>query len=86
MFAFNFSPNNDYRDYAIPVSQGEDHYVLFTSDDSRYGGFDRIEHNPKSACIPSREGNYVRLYLPARTCMVLCPKSRQETMLQQQSK
>ena len=75
VFVFNFSPNRDYRDYAIPVSHGEDHEILFTSDDSRYGGFDRIGHAPVSAFVPGMNGNFVKLYLPARTCMVLKPKS-----------
>jgi len=73
LFVFNFSPNRSYTDYAIPVSRGADHYVLFTSDDERYGGFNRMEHAPVSACVPGLEGNHVRLYLPARTCMVLRP-------------
>ena len=77
VFVFNFSPNKDHRDYAIPVGAGEDHYVLFTSDDARYGGYERISRNPISAFFPGKDGNYVRLYLPARTCMVLCPKSVQ---------
>ncbi len=76
LFVFNFHPENDYLDYSIPVSQGEDHYVLFTSDDGRYGGFDRISHEKKSAFVPGMEGSYVRFYLPARTCMVLCPADK----------
>ena len=76
VFVFNFSPNRDYEDYAIPVSCGEDHEILFTGDDYRYGGFDRIKHYPVSAFVPGMNGNFVKLYLPARTCMVLKPKSR----------
>ena len=76
VFVFNFSPNRDYEDYAIPVSHGEDHEILFTGDDYRYGGFDRIKHYPVSAFVPGMNGNFVKLYLPARTCMVLKPKSR----------
>ena len=73
VFVFNFSPTNDYHDYIIPVSKGCDHYILFTSDDERYAGQERISRNPVSAFIPEKEGNFVRLYLPARTCMVLAP-------------
>jgi 1,4-alpha-glucan branching enzyme len=75
VFVFNFSPDREYRDYAIPVSQGVDHYVLFTSDDGRYGGFERISRDPKSAFVPGMRGNFVKCHLPARTCMVLCPAS-----------
>ena len=78
VFVFNFSPTNGYTDYAIPVSRGEDYIVLFTGDDGRYGGFDRIAHGAHSAFLPGSIGNYIRLYLPARTCMVLCPKSMEK--------
>ena len=73
VFVFNFSPNRDYSDYTIPVSHGADHHVLFTSDDARYNGYDRISHEDKSAFVPGMEGNYLKLYLPSRTCMVLYP-------------
>lgn len=76
LFVFNFSPTSDYHDYEIPVSYGVDYYVLFTSDDARYGGLERISRNPKSAFVPGRQGNFVSLYLPARTCMVLCPSEK----------
>ena len=76
LFVFNFDPNRSFTDYAIPVSRGADHRVLFTSDDWRYGGYGRIGHDTHSACIPGREGNFVRLYLPARTAAVLCPVDR----------
>ncbi len=75
LFAFNFSPNQSYSDYAIPVSHGEDYQMLFTSDDWRYGGFGRIAHKPVSAFVPGLEGSHVRLFLPPRTVQVLCPAS-----------
>ncbi|MBQ7455106.1 MAG: alpha amylase C-terminal domain-containing protein [Clostridia bacterium] len=76
VFVFNFSPTNSYSDYAIPVSHGCDHEVLFTSDDYRYNGFGRMAHTTLSAYAPGMEGNHVRLYLPARTCLVLRPVDR----------
>ena len=76
LFVFNFSPDSDYENYQIPVSYGVDYYVLLTSDDARYGGFERISRDPKSAFVPEREGNFVSLYLPSRTCMVLVPSEK----------
>lgn len=73
LFAFNFSPDHSYTDYPIPVSRGEDYEVLFSSDDYRYDGYGRVARETLSACIPGKEGNFVRLYLPARTCVVLKP-------------
>ena len=75
LFVFNFHPNNDYSDYTIPVSYGEDYETLFCSDDYRYCGFGRVNREPHSAFLPNRDGNWLRLYLPSRTCMVLKPKS-----------
>ncbi len=71
LFVFNFSPATSYTDYVIPVSYGVDYEVLFSSDDACYDGYGRVAHNRISACVPGMEGNYVRLYLPARTATVL---------------
>ena len=76
LFVFNFSPSRDYTDYTIPVSHGEDYEVLFSSDDYRYGGQGRVTRDSHSAFLPGRDGNVLRLYIPARTCLVLKPKSR----------
>ena len=73
VFVFNFHPTNAYSDYAIPVSKGVDHKVLFTSDDWCYNGFGNIHHNTVSAYTPGMEGNNIRLYLPPRTAIVLAP-------------
>ena len=73
VFVFNFDPTRAYSDYAIPVSKGKDHKVLFTTDDWRYNGFGNIYHNTVSAYTPGMEGNNIRLYLPPRTAIVLAP-------------
>ena len=73
VFVFNFSPDQSYSDYHIPVSKGRDYEVLFTSDDPVYGGYGRIEHIRYSAFTPVAGENGLRLYLPSRTCMVLKP-------------
>ena len=75
VFVFNFSPATSRESYVIPVSKGEDHEVIFTSDDPAYDGFGRIAHQTVSAYVPGCEGNNLRLYIPARTCIVLRPKS-----------
>ena len=68
LFAFNFSPNRSYTDYAIPVGQSGGYEVLFSSDDFRYNGYGRIARD----IAPVQEG-HVKLYLPARTATVLRP-------------
>ncbi len=73
VFIFNFDPTRAYSDYAIPVSRGVDHKVLFTTDDWKYNGFGNIYHNTMSAYTPGMEGNNIRVYMPPRTAMVLAP-------------
>ncbi len=46
-----------------------------STDDFCYGGYGRIGRDPVSAFTPGEEGSTVRLYLPARTAVVLCPES-----------
>ena len=73
VFVFNFDPVRPHMDYAIPVSRGCDHEVLFTTDDACYGGFDNIGHGPYSAWFPGMSGPTLMLGLPPRTAMVLRP-------------
>ncbi|MBO5561415.1 MAG: alpha amylase C-terminal domain-containing protein [Firmicutes bacterium] len=76
VFVFNFDPSRCFSDYPIPVSAGEDHQVLFTTDDWRYNGFGTIHHNRLSAFTPGMEGNYVRMFLPPRSAVVMVPVSK----------
>ena len=73
VFVFNFDPQYSRENYLIPVSEGSDHEVLFTSDDPEYGGFGRIGHETRSAFVPGHHGPALRLGLPPRTAMVLRP-------------
>ncbi|MBR0463952.1 MAG: alpha amylase C-terminal domain-containing protein [Clostridia bacterium] len=73
LFAFNFAPAQSYENYLIPVSQGRDYELVLSSDDYCYGGYGRNAHERFSAFTPGVEGNNVRLYLPARTAVVLKP-------------
>ena len=54
-----------------------DHQVLFSSDDYCYGGYGRVARDPVSAYVPGMEGSHLRLYLPARTAIVLCPAKKE---------
>ncbi len=76
LFAFNFHPSSSYTDYPIPVSQSADYRILFTSDDERYCGFGQIQRECIFTPVFGDEGNAIRLYLPARTALVLCPANR----------
>ena len=73
VFVFNFDPTRSYTGYPIPVTKGKDHVVIFSTDDASYGGYNQIDRQPHSASMPGREGNFLQLYIPARTAMVLKP-------------
>jgi 1,4-alpha-glucan branching enzyme len=66
LFVFNFSPNNSYTNYEIKVPDAKYKLVL-SSDDSQFGGFDRI--TPQQEYFA--ENSTLKLYLPVRTCIVL---------------
>ncbi len=74
LFVFNFNPSVSFTDYGIPV-QGKFRIIL-DSDDSQFGGFDRVERKTSYLSVKKAERNiinaplYLYLYLPARTALV----------------
>ena len=66
IFAFNFSPQNSYRDFRFCAPDAE--YVMaFSSDDSEFGGFRRLQAGERHCTV----GGMLSLYLPCRTAIVL---------------
>ena len=54
----------------VPVPQPGEYTVELCTDDDKYGGFHQVEHIP----YPTKRfdgKDYVELYLPARTAVVL---------------
>ena len=77
LFAFNFSPDLSYTDYVIPVTKATDYQPLFSSDDYCYGGYGRVARELVPLCKEKDGGQFVRLYLPARTAIVLAAAGKQ---------
>lgn len=69
-FVFNFHPTKSYTDYGVSVPDG-DYKIILSSDDKAYGGFGNINTNT----VHSADGGKIRLYLPARTAIVLSVRS-----------
>ena len=70
IFAFNFSPNNSLTNVLVPIFNNKDYEVALCSDDFWYGGNGLVHH----ITYPSKKfngQNYIELYLPARTAIVL---------------
>ena len=76
LFVFNFSPDHSQEGYLIPVSKGEDYHLVLSTDDMAYGGWGQVQHGDASAYVPGEKTPHVRVYIPARTAIVLVPKSK----------
>ncbi len=75
LFVFNFNPVVSFTDYGIPVGSGNYRIVLNT-DASAFGGQGRIDDSLTYPALKfgkwySSDPFYVKLYLPARTAVVL---------------
>ncbi len=70
IFAFNFSPSNSLTNVLVPIFDGKDYTVALCSDDIKYGGNGLVEHMTYSSKKFNGQ-NYIELYLPARTAVVL---------------
>ncbi|MGD9930529.1 MAG: alpha amylase C-terminal domain-containing protein [Mangrovibacterium sp.] len=73
LIVFNFNPTQSFTGYGIPLEPSK-YKVLFDTDESRFGGHDRIDRRMTYYTRPSAglsSQHYLNLYLPARTGMVL---------------
>ena len=75
VFAFNFDPARSYSDYGVLVPPGGTYRLLFNSDEARFGGQGRIaagqEFWPENVVQGDEIVQQIKLYLPARTALVL---------------
>lgn len=74
LFAFNFHPTQSYPDWEITVPPG-DYQLLLNTDDPAFAGQGRIQKHqvfhPTSALQNNEQIHTIRLYLPARTAVIL---------------
>ena len=70
LFAFNFHYGRSLPNVLVPVPNKGKYTVELCSDDEKYGGWGQIAHQDYfTKTFDGQE--YLELYLPARTCMVL---------------
>lgn len=79
IFVFNFNPFKSFADYGFLAPKGS-YKVILSSDNPQFGGFDNVDEKVEHFTIPdklyaSTGKEWLRLYLPARSCMVLKKKS-----------
>jgi len=75
VFVFNFNPFRSFTDYGI-LAPGGTYDVVMSSDDREFGGYGNVdksvEHLTLTDPLYAPHGvEWLRLYLPARSCMVL---------------
>ncbi len=72
LFVFSFNPDKSFTDYTIPIGAGKFSTVLCT-DSEKYGGFGLVAENYLYYSVEEKlsKGNFLKLYIPARTGIVL---------------
>ena len=71
VFAFNFSPTQSFEDYFVPVASEGTYEVVLSSDDKKFGGFDRVDTVYRYTAKPTADGRIgFNCYLPSRTATV----------------
>ena len=65
-FAFNFHPEKSFSDYPVPTAFTGKYKAILSSDESRFGGFNRVD---TEYVYESHEGGF-KCYLPSRTVTV----------------
>ncbi|MCE1197640.1 MAG: alpha amylase C-terminal domain-containing protein [Marinilabiliales bacterium] len=73
LFVFNFNPAQSFEDYGIACDPAKFRIILQT-DAHAFGGFNRIDEHMTYYSLPTGglgSQHYLRLYLPARTALVL---------------
>jgi len=74
LFVFNFHPTDSFTDYRVGTDWAGEYEVVLSSDDSAFGGHDRIDKTVKHFTSPMEwngRRNFLQLYAPARTVQVL---------------
>lgn len=67
LFIFNFHPTKSFADYRVGVDVAGEYSVVLSSDEKRFGGFDRVDMNVKHTTTPL-EWNNRKNWLHVRTC------------------
>ena len=69
-FCFNFHPTRSLTDYRFEARRGEYRAVL-DSDDEKFGGFGFRGAGEQHGTLPTVAGDFLSLYLPCRSALVL---------------
>jgi len=74
LFIFNFHPTQSFTDYRVGVNQSGKYKIVLDSDDKKFLGHGRIDHNTEFFTTPGDwdgRPNWLQVYIPNRTCLLL---------------
>jgi 1,4-alpha-glucan branching enzyme len=77
LFVFNFHPSKSFENYRVGTGWSTPHKIVLDTDEGRFFGKDRLDYGHKNS-FPSigepwmNRSNYIQMYLPSRTCIILC--------------
>ncbi|EFX66191.1 hypothetical protein DAPPUDRAFT_302911 [Daphnia pulex] len=74
VFVFNFNSTKSYTDYRIAIPTAGKYRIVLDSDDKKFGGHGRLDHNTDFFSLEEPFGghpNSLMVYAPCRTCFVL---------------
>ncbi|MGN0431306.1 MAG: alpha-amylase family glycosyl hydrolase [Lachnospiraceae bacterium] len=75
VFAFNFHPTKSFDGYFVPVGEPGDYEVILSSDDSAFGGFNRVDTSYVYHAYTTPDSwNGFQCYLPNRSAIVFKKK------------
>ncbi|KAG0029404.1 alpha-1,4-glucan branching enzyme [Podila clonocystis] len=78
VFIFNLHPTQSFADYRIGVPEAGEYRIALNSDESQYGGHDRVSNSSQFFTTPEPWANrdhYIQVYIPCRTALVLVKKA-----------
>ncbi len=72
LFAFNFHPTKSYDAYFVPTGEEGTYSVVMSSDDKKFGGFNRVDKKYKYVAKKRESDGLIgfECYLPNRTAVV----------------
>ncbi|KAI8594275.1 1,4-alpha-glucan branching enzyme-like protein, partial [Dissophora ornata] len=74
---FNFHPTKSFTDYRIGVPEAGEYIVALNTDETRFGGHDRVSMDSQYFTTPERwceRDHFLQVYIPCRTALVLVKK------------
>lgn len=74
LFVINLHPSKSFVDYRVGIQEAGEYKIVLSSDEKRFGGWDRVDLNTRSfttAMEWNGRKNWMQVYTPSRTALIL---------------